>query len=1097
MRFPHFAIALSQLAAVSAVAQLPEITDFSLMDPSPLPFGGAPTLRWDVTGATRVALSPGAGTVGAAGTSTLSPAGGVVLAGAGAVWRYLDTGDDLGPSDQASTPAAWFHPGYDDSGWGVGVAPLGYTNDNSASATPTDQSADLRYGGVPTDDPAHPNKLNDPAAKFPTYYFRRTFEIPAALRAECRALAVSVRRDDSVIGYLNGVEILRHNLPSGTVTRDTLATGTAVGGNEFGTFFRVEVPVARLYAGANTLAFEVHQANATSSDIVLDAQVEAVLSPGLVTLLPRGSEWRYLDDGSDAGVAWRASGFNDTAWSKGDGVLGYNNSVNNAAGTSAGANTLAEFGPDPNAKPIVTWFRKSFEANDVANLIDFTLSANFDDGMIVYLNGLEIARAFMPDGEVTASTLAITHEGDYSLPPLVTGTDVVVADAGTIAAALVNGTNQLAVQLHQSAANSSDASFNLGFTATDGAVTHTLVKPFDDWAFLDTGEDLGTHSSPGLNSNPWVALGFDDSAWKRGLAEIGYGDPNDNRAPVTALDYGPELATKTVTAYFRRTVNIPNPGSFPGFTLEVFRDDAAAVYVNGVELYRDANLPIDAAFDTLATATSNATASFVVPSSVFQAGTNTLAVEVHQGTLDSSDLLFDLALYGMQSSPNRTYTLTASNASGTTTRELVVPFAEPPASPVLLTTSMAGGVSAEPGWNSAAVWRDQLVPDAGKAYAVNGALSRVLATGDATAHRTFSGGSLTLGPGSVLVHNGSSGTSATCAALVLNGGEVQSAHNGAAGELQVRTLAGAISVTAPSTINPGGANRALNISARLTGNAPLTVAGNAAGDAPNVASSVRISGQNAAYTGDWEVFSQDFATGSAAALGGTTADPNVLRLHSGAVLRPIVALAAPNTDVLVNNSGGANPGLITLSRNIQVRTLTLVDTPVDPGTYTFATLTPEQQAYFIDGTGILTVTGASADDTDGDGLPDAWESANLGTLTYSGADDPDADGFTNTAEFKIGTHPANGASFYRFSGPTVVTVAGAPAVRLEIPAQAAWTVQPQWSPSLQNGQWQNLGPALTGSMNYIVDDTGATTGGVPPLSPGARRRFYRVQLNVP
>src|ERR1051325_10692648 len=31
-------------------------------------------------------------------------------------------------------------------------------------------------------------------------------------------------------------------------------------------------------------------------------------------LLPRGSLWRYLDDGSDQGEGWRAEGYDDTGW---------------------------------------------------------------------------------------------------------------------------------------------------------------------------------------------------------------------------------------------------------------------------------------------------------------------------------------------------------------------------------------------------------------------------------------------------------------------------------------------------------------------------------------------------------------------------------------------------------------------------------------------------------------------------------------------------------------------------------------------------------------------------------------------------------------
>jgi hypothetical protein len=49
-------------------------------------------------------------------------------------------------------------------------------------------------------------------------------------------------------------------------------------------------------------------------------------------------------------------------------------------------------------------------------------------------------------------------------------------------------------------------------------------------------------------------------------------------------------------------------------------------------------------------------------------------------------------------------------------------------------------------------------------------------------------------------------------------------------------------------------------------------------------------------------------------------------------------------------------------------------------------------------------------DTDGDGLPDAWEIANFGNLTQTAGGDFDGDGFSNLAEFNAGSDPKNALS---------------------------------------------------------------------------------------
>ena len=63
-----------------------------------------------------------------------------------------------------------------------------------------------------------------------TYYFRRRFTVadPAAISA----LAVRYVRDDGCVIYLNGVEVVRSNMSTGTVTYTTRASAVIGGADE-------------------------------------------------------------------------------------------------------------------------------------------------------------------------------------------------------------------------------------------------------------------------------------------------------------------------------------------------------------------------------------------------------------------------------------------------------------------------------------------------------------------------------------------------------------------------------------------------------------------------------------------------------------------------------------------------------------------------------------------------------------------------------------------------------------------------------------------------------------------------------------------------
>jgi hypothetical protein len=328
----------------------------------------------------------------------------------GSSWRYLDDGSDQG--------TAWRAPGFDDSGWRLGPAELGYGDGDEATVVSFGPNANQKHV---------------------TTYFRTTVDVLAP--GAFRDIRLELVRDDGAIVWINGVEAYRSNLPAAPVDSLTLAPLAIAGSHESASVGPLLDP-SLFVPGANTLAVEMHQQSQTSSDLSFDLALIGV--DDVLPLVPRGSIWSYLDDGSDPGPTWTEPSFDDSGWPVGPAELGYGD------GDEA---TVVSFGPDPNQKYTTTWFRTSFDVADPALYTSLVLDLVRDDGIACFLNGQEVYRSNLPLSGTTASTLAAFA---------VTGADEAAVIQTTIdPSLLLPGTNTLAVELHQNDPTSSDLSFDL------------------------------------------------------------------------------------------------------------------------------------------------------------------------------------------------------------------------------------------------------------------------------------------------------------------------------------------------------------------------------------------------------------------------------------------------------------------------------------------------------------------------------------------------------------------------------------------------------------------------------------------------------------
>ncbi len=159
----------------------------------------------------------------------------------------------------------WQDPGYDDTGWKTGAAPIGY--------------------GTSSD-------LKTPCGTVQTVYFRKSFTIvdPAALTG----LGLLVKGRDGAVVYLNGHEIERINLPADEEISAATPASTALATN---LSKMVVINAANglpfLRAGENLIAVEMHAFDYTRG-IAFDAQL---IDNKNTILFKQGSEWKFADSG--------------------------------------------------------------------------------------------------------------------------------------------------------------------------------------------------------------------------------------------------------------------------------------------------------------------------------------------------------------------------------------------------------------------------------------------------------------------------------------------------------------------------------------------------------------------------------------------------------------------------------------------------------------------------------------------------------------------------------------------------------------------------------------------------------------------------------
>jgi hypothetical protein len=523
-----------------------------------------------------------------------------------------------------------------------------------------------------------------PPATETTFLARKTFTLDAAQVAASPLGRITYTCDSGCIMYVNGVRA--GSSPNmANITNPTPNSFAADDGDEALPHATITFPFGGvgnpvLNVGTNVIAIEVHNNSTASSDIGFDLSLEGVSLAGVLandtdaegspltaevvdaanvggnlTLNPNGT-FTYTPNAGVAGTrtfTYRASDgtrFSTPAtvtFSISPSDSGPYTAVADSYTTDEDVN-LVIAGDSVVGAPGTSLIDNDTHPGDESDPVTITILTQATNG-VVTLNGNTGGFTYNPDEEFSGSDSFVYQVDD---------------GFGSITSATVNITVNNVDDVPLGAADT----FDVPGTLTIPATTTYLLRR-SNWEFLDTvnnGLQDMTPSTPepyptDLGGNQWFEEDFDtstgggDGAWEFGPGVFGsprYGVNPGATTLLDGIDGAFNGADNSVTTYlFRTTFNVANGASVSALGMNIFADDGVVVYINGTEVLRQ-NMPAAPAViatDTFASGASADEFSYVRHNNVNVAGllhngTNTVAVELHQQSVDSSDVAFDMAI---------------------------------------------------------------------------------------------------------------------------------------------------------------------------------------------------------------------------------------------------------------------------------------------------------------------------------------------------------------------------------------------------------------------------------------------------------------------
>ena len=285
--------------------------------------------------------------------------------------------------------------------------------------------------------------------------------------------------------------------------------------------------------------------------------------------------WSYWDEETDpAGdstasdyvrTSWTLASYDVSEWKTGVGSFGAKNGTGTDVSGYTVDNLLTQYYDGTETDIEAYFFRTSVYVEDASAVTSILGEVIYDDSATIYINGVRVAG--FDDDSITAN---MEYGGSNAGTPK-TG-EISVTDAETIASALVDGENIIAVEVHNGRSSSSDIYFEMTSLTFDTSVTSTETTV--SVSLVDSTGAAHALSSY-LNSTATVTESSD------GTVTITFSAVSEAAEYITSVVYGGEEITANEDGSYTITVSSAAEGSMYELTVTAMGTTMSAYLLIG------------------------------------------------------------------------------------------------------------------------------------------------------------------------------------------------------------------------------------------------------------------------------------------------------------------------------------------------------------------------------------------------------------------------------------------------------------------------------------------------------------------------------------